>query len=73
VLFSSNPRGSNEEGWNLGRYGTYHDFEKWRGYLPKLSGSANSVLLFVPEVSQPAALGAAAAMMSSSTAGRAAR
>jgi SAM-dependent methyltransferase len=33
VLFSSNPRGSNEEGWNRGRYGTYHDFEKWRGYL----------------------------------------
>jgi SAM-dependent methyltransferase len=25
VLFSSNPRGHNEEGWNDGRYGTYLD------------------------------------------------
>jgi len=33
VLFSSNPRGSNEEGWNRGRYGAYHDLETWRGYL----------------------------------------
>jgi SAM-dependent methyltransferase len=33
VLFSSNPRGNNEEGWNRGRYGAYHDFEKWRGYV----------------------------------------
>src|SRR4029077_2501916 len=27
VLFSSNPRGANEEGWNKGRYGVYHDLE----------------------------------------------
>jgi SAM-dependent methyltransferase len=33
VLFSSNPRGGNEEGWNRGRYGAYHDLEGWRGYL----------------------------------------
>ncbi len=33
VLFSSNPRGSNEEGWNRGRYGSYHDLEAWRGFL----------------------------------------
>jgi SAM-dependent methyltransferase len=33
VLFSSNPRGTNEEGWNRGRYGAYHDLEAWRGYL----------------------------------------
>jgi SAM-dependent methyltransferase len=33
VLFSSNPRGSNEEGWNRGRYGAYHDLATWRGYL----------------------------------------
>jgi len=33
VLFSSNPRGTNEEGWNRGRYGAYHDLEGWRGYL----------------------------------------
>lgn len=33
VLFSSNPRGDNEEGWNRGRYGAYHDLAAWRGYL----------------------------------------
>jgi SAM-dependent methyltransferase len=33
VLFSSNPRGANEEGWNKGRYGVYHDLEAWRRYL----------------------------------------
>jgi SAM-dependent methyltransferase len=33
VLFSSNPRGDNEEGWNRGRYGAYHDLEAWRAFL----------------------------------------
>jgi SAM-dependent methyltransferase len=33
VLFSSNPRGGNEEGWNRGRYGAYHDLDTWRRYL----------------------------------------
>jgi SAM-dependent methyltransferase len=33
VLFSSNPRGDNEEGWNGGRYGAYHDLQNWRRYL----------------------------------------
>ena len=33
VLFSSNPHGRNEEGWNRGRYGVYHDLESWRRYL----------------------------------------
>ena len=33
VLFSSNPRGENEEGWNRGRYGAYHDLDAWRCYL----------------------------------------
>ena len=33
VLFSSNPRGHNEEGWNNGRYGVYHDLEAWRGFM----------------------------------------
>jgi len=33
VLFSSNPHGHNEEGWNRGRYGVYHDLESWRRYL----------------------------------------
>jgi SAM-dependent methyltransferase len=32
VLFASNPRGSNEEGWSRGRYGAYHDLERWRGF-----------------------------------------
>ena len=33
VLFSSNPRGTNEEGWNKGRYGAYHDLESWRRHV----------------------------------------
>lgn len=33
VLFSSNPRGRNEEGWNQGRYGAHHDLDTWRRYL----------------------------------------
>ncbi len=33
VLFSSNPHGHNEEGWNGGRYGVYHDPDAWRRYL----------------------------------------
>jgi SAM-dependent methyltransferase len=33
VLFSSNPRGDNQEGWNGERYCAYHDFEHWSTYL----------------------------------------
>ena len=33
VLFSSNPRGQNDEGWNGERYGVYHDLDSWRRYL----------------------------------------
>jgi SAM-dependent methyltransferase len=33
VLFSSNPRGDNVEGWNAGRYGAYHDLARWRVFL----------------------------------------
>lgn len=33
VLFSSNPRGDNQEGWNAERYGAYHDLPSWRRYL----------------------------------------
>jgi SAM-dependent methyltransferase len=33
VLFSSNPRGNDEEGWNRGRYGAYHSLETWRRYM----------------------------------------
>ncbi|HVW52112.1 MAG TPA: class I SAM-dependent methyltransferase [Trinickia sp.] len=33
VLFSSNPRGANQEGWTNGRYGAFHDLEAWRRYM----------------------------------------
>lgn len=34
VLFSSNPRGRNEEGWTQeGRYGAFWDLATWRGYV----------------------------------------
>lgn len=33
VLFSSNPRGDNREGWNGDRYGAYYDLERWRAFL----------------------------------------
>ncbi|HWV62309.1 MAG TPA: class I SAM-dependent methyltransferase [Oxalicibacterium sp.] len=33
VLFASNPRGNDEEGWNRGRYGSYHTLESWQRYM----------------------------------------
>lgn len=33
VLFSSNPRGDDREGWNGRRYGAYHELETWRSFL----------------------------------------
>ena len=33
VLFSSNPRGQNEEGWSGERYGAYYDLAAWRGFM----------------------------------------
>ncbi len=33
VLFASNPRGNNEEGWHRGRYGVYHDLDSWRAIV----------------------------------------
>lgn len=33
VLFSSNPRGNNEEGITGGRYGCFHDLATWRTYV----------------------------------------
>ena len=35
VLFSSNPHGNDEEGWNRGRYGAYHRLETWRRYMSR--------------------------------------
>ena len=32
VLFASNPRGGNEEGWNGDRYGSFHDAERWKAF-----------------------------------------
>jgi SAM-dependent methyltransferase len=33
VLFSSNPRGRNDEGWHGNRYGCYWDLDAWRAVL----------------------------------------
>lgn len=33
VLFSSNPRGNNEEGWNGPRWGSFHDYAAWEAYV----------------------------------------
>ncbi|NYE62323.1 SAM-dependent methyltransferase [Duganella sp. 1224] len=33
VLFSSNPRGDNSEGWHGPRYGSYYDYDTWSAYL----------------------------------------
>lgn len=33
VLFASNPRGENAEGWNGPRYGSYHDWSAWKHLL----------------------------------------
>jgi len=33
VLFASNPRGNNEEGWIGDRYGAYHDLDAWRRHV----------------------------------------
>lgn len=33
VLFSSNPRGNGQEGWNGERYGVFHDWASWRALV----------------------------------------
>lgn len=33
VLFSSNPCGQNEEGFDAGRYGVFHDWDGWRRFV----------------------------------------
>lgn len=35
VLFCSNPRGQNQEGWNGPRYGSYYDFDQWTAIVGK--------------------------------------
>ena len=48
VLFCSNPRGQNEEGWHGERYGTYHDLESWRRYMTD-AGFAEVTHYYRPE------------------------
>jgi SAM-dependent methyltransferase len=33
VLFCSNPRGEGQESWNGERFGAFHDWVSWRGYM----------------------------------------
>jgi SAM-dependent methyltransferase len=33
VLFSSNPHGNDDEGWNRGRFGAYHRLETWQAFM----------------------------------------
>ncbi len=33
VLFTSNPRGNNQEGWQGERYCAFHDYETWHEYI----------------------------------------
>ena len=33
VLFSSNPRGEGQEGWQGGRYAAFHDLRAWRHHM----------------------------------------
>ncbi len=33
VLFASNPRGSDDEGWQRGRYGAFHSLDAWRAFM----------------------------------------
>jgi SAM-dependent methyltransferase len=48
VIFTSNPRGHNEEGWNSGRYGAYYDLETWRQYMTR-AGFAELTHYYRPE------------------------
>ena len=33
ILFTSNPRGNNEEGWSGDRYGSFHDPGQWHAFI----------------------------------------
>jgi SAM-dependent methyltransferase len=33
VLFASNPRGGDQEGWQQGRYGAYHEWPAWQRFM----------------------------------------
>ncbi len=38
VLFASNPRGDNDEGWDGERYGAYWDLRRWRDLVASAGG-----------------------------------
>ena len=38
ILFSSNPRGANEEGWSGERYGCHWDLARWRSLVAEAGG-----------------------------------
>ena len=42
ILFSSNPHGQNQEGWNGDRYGSYYDYETWERCVTAAGFSALS-------------------------------
>lgn len=48
VLFASNPRGDNTEGWSRERYGAYHDLEHWRAFMTE-SGFSEITHYYRPE------------------------
>jgi SAM-dependent methyltransferase len=48
VLFSSNPRGENQEGWSGERYGVYYDWQRWKELLTA-AGFAEITHYYRPE------------------------
>ena len=53
VLFASNPRGQNDEGWHGERYGAYHDHGRWSAIVNRLRVRGAGALL-PPRRSTPA-------------------
>jgi SAM-dependent methyltransferase len=48
ILFTSNPRGQNREGWQADRYGAFYDLDAWRKYLTA-AGFAELTHYYRPE------------------------
>jgi len=48
VLFSSNPRGDGQEGWNGDRYGAFYDWPAWEAYV-RAAGFVEVMHYFRPE------------------------
>ena len=55
VLFCSNPRGDNQEGWVGGRYGCFYDLETWRALATGAGFIGASSLLPAARPTAPAA------------------